>query len=133
MHRYDELRIKFKSVPNSNLRFAIKEGIYPIYENSNHEFFEEYNNLFKINKENMLNIQSDLKESYENFLQNKEITFKIENVFISYKTWGQSQTLKADVLKYFYNNEKFNDEFWHIFFENIDDEISKDFIMKKYY
>jgi hypothetical protein len=82
----------------------------------------------------MINIQSDLKESYENFLQNKEIPYKIKDIYISYKTCPQSQTLKADVLKYFYNNKEFkNDEFWHIFLENIDDDISKDYIMKGYY
>jgi hypothetical protein len=133
MHIYDELKKKYKSTYSSHLRFAIKEEIYPLYIENDDEFYE-CNNFFKINKENMLTIHHHLKNSYENFQKNKELTYKVENVNISYKgAWGQSQILKADVLKYFYNNEKFDNEFWHIFFENIDDEISKDYIMKKYY
>lgn len=111
----------------------MKENIYPLYIKNDDEFYE-YNNFFKINKENMLTIHHNLKNSYENFQENKELIYKVENVNnIFYETWGQSQNLKADVLKYFYNNEIFDDDFWHIFFENIDDEISKDYIMKKYY
>jgi hypothetical protein len=107
MHIYYELKKKYKSTYSSHLRFAIKED--------------------------MLTIHHNLRNSYENFQENKDLTYKVENVNIYNKTWGQSQSLKADVLKYFYNNEKFDDEFWHIFFENIDDEISEDYIMKKYY
>lgn len=133
MHRYDELKKKYKSTNIAHLRFAMKENIYPLYIKNDNEFYE-YNNFFKINKENMLTIHHNLKNSYENFQENKELTYKVKNVNnIFCETWGQSQNLKADVLKYFYNNEIFDDDFWHIFFENIDDEISKDYIMKKYY
>jgi hypothetical protein len=68
------------------------------------------------------------------FLENCKLEYDVNDIHTFYKTRGQSQTLKADVLKYFYNNKEFkNDEFWHIFLENIDDDISKDYIMKGYY
>jgi len=84
----------------------------------------------------MLNIQYMLKDSYKKFLAKEELTYQIHSIIIPIKDrgWGGSETLKADVCKYFYNNKEFdNDEFWNNFLENIGDDISENYIMEGYY
>lgn len=118
MHFYEELKKKYKNnTSNPHLGFAISNDIYPLYEKNDYEF-EECNDFFKVNKENMLEIQYMLRNSYENFLEEKKLIYQINSLNISHKdgAYGEIESLKEDTCKYFYDNKEFNNnEFWNNF------------------